>query len=157
MNVISSTAANAAAMRGGTSNERFRASKIRKAGEALLLLLERGEAIDAADLRTNLTDAFGGSDAEGLWTWKDAYEACEVAQVLFLRKFGAAIAARSNASEAALAMLTKIADLIPSHTRRSEESLQFQQFSTPIPLGYVAARAAGLVANDIVLEPSAGT
>ncbi|MDG4674754.1 bifunctional class I SAM-dependent methyltransferase/DEAD/DEAH box helicase [Shinella sp. 838] len=157
MNVISSTAANAAAMPGGTSNERFRASKIRKAGEALLPLLERGQAIDAADLRTNLTDAFGGSDAEGLWTWKDAYEASEVAQLLFLRKFGAAIAARSNAPHAALAMLTKIADLIPSHTRRTEESLQFQQFSTPIPLGYVAARAASLVVNDIVLEPSAGT
>ncbi|MCG5481939.1 MAG: class I SAM-dependent methyltransferase, partial [Ensifer alkalisoli] len=157
MNVISSPAADAAAMRIGASNERFRASKIRKAGEALLHLLERGQPIAAADLRTNLTDAFGGSDAAGLWAWKDAYEASEVAQVLFLRKFGAAIAAGSNAPQTALAMLTKIASLIPSHTRRSEETQRFQQFSTPIPLGYVAARAAGLVTDDIVLEPSAGT
>src|SRR6202034_4014688 len=41
--------------------------------------------------------------------------------------------------------------------RRSEESERFQQFSTPIALGFVAAEAAALTASDLVLEPSAGT
>ncbi|MFW8642348.1 hypothetical protein ACOJBO_03655 [Rhizobium beringeri] len=30
-----------------------------------------------------MTEVFGGSDAEGLWLWKEAYEATEIAQVLF--------------------------------------------------------------------------
>ncbi|MFJ1311368.1 strawberry notch-like NTP hydrolase domain-containing protein [Agrobacterium sp. P15N1-A] len=134
-----------------------RADKIFRSGEVLLKSLEHGQLIGAADLRTVLTDTFGGSDAEGLWSWKDAYEGTEVAQVLFLRKFGEAIATRAIAPQSLLAMLTRVAGLIPTHTRRSEESQQLQQFSTPVPLAYIAARAAGIVADDTVLEPSAGT
>lgn len=154
MNVISTPAANAVATSRVSAS---RADSILNASHELLPFLERGHAIGAADLRTILMNAFGGSDAEGFWTWKDAYEAAEAAQVLFLRKFGGAIVARANAPQAALAMLNKVAGLIPTHTRRSEESQQFQQFSTPMPLAYVAARAAGIMPGDLVLEPSAGT
>src|SRR3546814_9800621 len=104
-----------------------------------------------------MEQAFGGTDAEGAWSWKDAYEACEAAQVLFLRKFGPAMRARAEAPTALLAMLTKLAALLPSQTRRSEESQALQQFSTPIALGYVASDAAGITPRDLVLEPSAGT
>ena len=45
----------------------------------------------------------------------------------------------------------------PSQTRRSEESEHFQQFSTPLALGFAAAEAAMLTSADLVLEPSAGT
>ena len=131
MNVISTPAANAVATSLVSAS---RADSILNASHELLPFLERGHAIGAADLRTILTDAFGGSDAEGFWSWKDAYEATEAAQVLFLRKFGGAIVARAHAPQAALAMLTKVAGLIPTHTRRSEESQQLQQFSTPMPL-----------------------
>ncbi|QAB01067.1 MULTISPECIES: bifunctional class I SAM-dependent methyltransferase/DEAD/DEAH box helicase [Agrobacterium tumefaciens complex] len=157
MNAISSRAANTVAVSRGSPNDRGRGSKILAAGETLLPFLERGQSIGAADLRTILINALEGSDAEGFWAWKDAYEACEIAQVLFLRKFGAAISARANAPQAALAMLTKVAALLPTHTRRSEESQKLQQFSTPMPFAYVAARAAGILADDVVLEPSAGT
>ncbi|WP_018237786.1 strawberry notch-like NTP hydrolase domain-containing protein [Ensifer sp. BR816] len=157
MNLITSGAANAAATSLAPADHTGRAGKILLAGHQLLPFLERGQAIGAADLRAILTNAFGGSDAEGFWAWKDAYEATEVAQVLFLRKFGAAISARANAPQAALAMLNKIVGLVPTHTRRSEESQQLQQFSTPLPLGFIAARAAGIMAVDTVLEPSAGT
>nr|WP_245279732.1 bifunctional class I SAM-dependent methyltransferase/DEAD/DEAH box helicase [Rhizobium leguminosarum] len=119
-------------------------------------LLERGKAVGAADLRTLMTDTFGGSDAEGVWLWKDAYEATEAALVRFLRKFRS-IASRAQAPESTLAMLTKVAGLLPTHTRRTEESQALQQFSTPIPLAYVASRAGGITAADVVLEPSAGT
>ena len=54
-------------------------------------------------------------------------------------------------------MLAKIAALLPSHTRRSEESQALQQFSTPIALGFVASTAAAITPADLVLEPSAGT
>ena len=58
---------------------------------------------------------------------------------------------------ARLAMLERLAGLIPTHTRRSEESQAFQQFSTPLALGMVARAAAALRPGDLVLEPSAGT
>ena len=101
--------------------------------------------------------AFGGSDAAGAWDWKTAYDACEAATVLFLRKFGPAIRARAGSPAAELSMLGKIAALLPTHTRRSEESQALQQFSTPLALGFVAASAAAITPADLVLEPSAGT
>ncbi|WP_284198725.1 hypothetical protein, partial [Azospirillum oryzae] len=61
------------------------------AAERLLPALERGRAIDAGTLRAAMTAAFGGSDAEGAWSWKLAYDASETAQVLFLRRFGPAM------------------------------------------------------------------
>ncbi|TQN59946.1 methylase [Agrobacterium tumefaciens] len=157
MNIAPSRAISANTPSLAPADRAIRADKLFRSGETLLKSLEHGQPIGAVDLRTVLTDIFGGSDAEGFWSWKDAYEATEVAQVLFLRKFGAAITARANAPETALAMLTRVTGLVPTHTRRSEESQQLQQFSTPIPLAYVAARAAGIVADDAVLEPSAGT
>jgi predicted RNA methylase len=108
-------------------------------------------------LRAAMESAFGGSDAEGDWDWKMAYDACEAATVLFLRKFGPAMQARAGSPAAMLAMLTKIAGLLPTHTRRSEESQALQQFSTPIALGLVARVAAAITPADLVLEPSAGT
>ena len=54
----------------------------------LAQLLGQGRALDSRALRSAMEAAFGGTDAEGAWVWKDAYEALEAAQVLFLRKFG---------------------------------------------------------------------
>ena len=125
------------------------------AAQMILPNLAAGRAVDARALRAAMETAFGGSDAQGLWDWKDAYEACEAAQVLFLRRFGPAMRERPVATR--LAMLAKIAALLASQTRRSEESQALQQFSTPIGLGLVATHAAGLTADDLVLEPSAGT
>ena len=101
--------------------------------------------------------AFGASDAAGAWAWKDAYEAAEAAQVLFLRKFGRAMRTRAGSPTAMLEMLNRLGERLPSQTRRSEESNRFQQFSTPISLGLAAAEAAAITADDLVLEPSAGT
>ncbi|HQU69654.1 MAG TPA: strawberry notch family protein [Albidovulum sp.] len=133
------------------------ASVILTAAEMLLPLLERGQRVDAAMLRTAMENAFGASDASGLWDWKTAYEACEAATVLFLRKYGRAIFRQSGTPTARLAALSKIAGLLPSHTRRSEESQKLQQFSTPVPLGLAALTAAAITPDDVVLEPSAGT
>ncbi|WP_296710289.1 strawberry notch family protein [Rhodoblastus sp.] len=133
------------------------AAAIFSAGQALLPNLERGERIEAAILREAMELAFAASDSSGAWNWKDAYEACEAASVLFFRKYGRALF-RKNASPAArLAALTKIAGLLPSHTRRSEQSQALQQFSTPVPLGLAALTAAAVAPTDVVLEPSAGT
>ena len=127
------------------------------AATLLAQLLGQGRALDSRALRSAMEAAFGASDADGAWVWKDAYEAGEAAQVLFLRKFGNAMRARAGSRTAMLDMLTRLAERLPSQTRRSEESERFQQFSTPITLGFVAAEAAALNAADLVLEPSAGT
>src|SRR6202790_159178 len=123
----------------------------------LLADLERGRAIDAQALRAAMSAALGRADAEGAGTWKTAYDACEAAQILFLRKFGLAMRGRAASPSAFLAMLAKLAALLPSHTRRSEESQALQQFSTPIELGFAASTAGAITPTDLVLEPSAGT
>jgi predicted RNA methylase len=133
------------------------AAAIVAAAQLLLPHLESGRRIDAAMLRAPMQSAFGASDADGAWTWKTAYEACEAATVLFLRKFGPAMRARGASPAAMLSMLAKVTALLPTHTRRSEESQTLQQFSTPIGLGFVASLAAGITPADLVLEPSAGT
>lgn len=133
------------------------AAALLAAAERLLPGLERGRAIDADTLRAAMTAAFGGSDAEGAWSWKLAYDAGEAAQVLFLRRFGPAMLARAACPAAFLAMLERLTALLPSQTRRSEESQARQQFSTPLPLAGVVAAAAALTPADRVLEPSAGT
>lgn len=134
-----------------------KAAFLATAATSLLDRLARGQAIDASTLRGVMSTALGGSDAEGAWDWKTAYDACEAATVLFLRKFGRGMSGRAGTPAALLAMMAKVAALIPSHTRRSEESQALQQFSTPIALGLAAATAAAIMPADLVLEPSAGT
>lgn len=133
------------------------AAAILAAAGHLLPHLEQGSTIDAAILRSAMEQAFGASDATGAWDWKTAYEACEAATVLFLRKYGKPLFRKASSPAARLAALGKIASLLPTHTRRSEEAQAFQQFSTPTPLGLVALTAAALTPADRVLEPSAGT
>ncbi|MFH1343994.1 MAG: strawberry notch family protein [Pseudomonadota bacterium] len=133
------------------------AQAIHQAAASLFPFLEQGKPITTAALRTAMTDSFGGTDAQGFWVWKDAYEALEAAQVLFLHRFGPAILSRSASPEATLAMMKRIAELVPTHTRRSDESQAMQQLSTPLPLAFVTAHAAALSSSDVVLEPSAGT
>jgi predicted RNA methylase len=133
------------------------AQAIHQAATQILPFLERGKPVTAAALRVTMTDSFGGTDAQGFWVWKDAYEALEAAQILFLRRFGPAILSRSASPQATLAMMKRIADLLPTHTRRSAESQAMQQLSTPLPLAFVTAHAAAIASSDLVLEPSAGT
>ncbi|HEX3663755.1 MAG TPA: hypothetical protein VHU23_00770 [Rhizomicrobium sp.] len=130
---------------------------ILQAARLLLPDLEGGRRIDAGLLRSAMEAAFGASDAAGAWDWKTAYDACEAATILFLRKYGKALFRQASSPASRLAALTRLSGLLPTHTRRSEESQTFQQFSTPIPLGLAALCAAAIAPGDRVLEPSAGT
>ncbi|MGI8841065.1 MAG: strawberry notch-like NTP hydrolase domain-containing protein [Caulobacteraceae bacterium] len=155
MPFIASEAASAAPTLAPAAPTHRRAADLLAAADFILPDLARGVAVDAVSLRAAMEQAFSGSDSQGLWTWKDAYEAGEVAQVQFLRRFGPAMRARTVAAQ--IAMLAKLAALLPSHIRRSEESQALQQFSTPIGLGFIASLAAAITPGDVVLEPSAGT
>ena len=155
MTHILSDAALRAASLTAASDFEARAQALLAAALSLLPALEAGRAIDATLLRSAMTEAFGASDSEGTWDWKTAYDACEAAEILFLRRYGQAIVSR--AAPSALALIERIAALMPTHTRRSETSQALQQFSTPPGLAFVAAAAASIHPGDHVLEPSAGT
>ena len=157
MNMISASAAAKAAEALPRDHDAETASGVFAAAGLLLPHIERGKRVDAAALRAAMEVGFGASDATGAWTWKLAYDACEAATVLFLRKYGNALFRKSGSPAAILPQLGKIAGLMPTHTRRSEEAQTFQQFSTPIPLGFAAMTAAAITPTDRVLEPSAGT
>lgn len=130
---------------------------LQSAGWVLSLALMKGRQIDARLLRTTMEEVFKASDAEGAWGWKDAYEAVELAQVYYLRRHAASYLGRMGNPHEILADLQGIQLLTPSQTRRSEDQVAFQQFSTPIDLAFVASMALAARSSDIVLEPSAGT
>ena len=102
--------------------------------------------------------AFGASDAAGAWDWKTAYDACEVATVLFLRKYGKALFRKAASPAARLSALDQ--DRRPSadaHAplrgeRRPSSSSRRRSRSASPPL-----TAAAIAPADRVLEPSAGT
>ncbi|SIQ86475.1 C-terminal domain on Strawberry notch homologue [Paracoccus thiocyanatus] len=156
MNMISASAAASATAPLPLDHGAETAACVFTAAGLLLPHLERGQRVDAATLRGAMEAGFGASDATGAWTWKIAYDACEAATVLFLRKYGKALFRKTGSPATILPQLGKIAGLLPTHTRRSEEAQSFQQFSTPIPLGFAAVTAAAITPADRVLEPSAG-
>lgn len=127
------------------------------AAQDLLGHLAAGRRIEASAIRTAMQSAFGASDASGAWDWKTAYEAVEIAQLLFLRRSGPAIHAKTADPFERLKLIERIARLAPTHTRRNEDMVQYQQFSTPLGLAWVAGFAANIQPGELVLEPSAGT
>ena len=99
-----------------------------------------------------MEEAYGGSSADGHWCLRDAYDMLELAEVMYLAK-----ADLPSAPTECLAALIELVTNLPTHTVRSEEQIDLQQFSTPAPIAYLAALAARITATDLVLEPSAGT
>ena len=144
-----------------TTGVRPKPAALLAAATALLPGLEAGRALDTKTLREAMNAAFGANDTQSAWVWKDAYEAAEAAMVLFIQRYGRLMRREAGAgpgsAAAMLALLETLAALEPSQTRRSEEQLALQQFSTPLPLAYAALQAAAIRPGDIVLEPSAGT
>jgi predicted RNA methylase len=154
---ILTDAALGAAPRASNCSYDERSRALLTAATSLIALLETGQCVESACLRDAMTTAFGGTDAEGAWDWKSAYDACEVAQILFLRRFGPAIFSRGGSRSRSLALIERVSALMPTHTRRSETSQALQQYSTPAGLSFVAVVAASIGAGETVLEPSAGT
>ncbi|MBN8502429.1 MAG: hypothetical protein J0M19_14965 [Sphingomonadales bacterium] len=133
------------------------ARSIIETAQDLLGHLAAGRRIEIPAIRTAMQSAFGASDASGAWDWKAAYEAVEIAQLLFLRRYGPAIHAKTADPFERLKLIERIARLAPTHTRRSEDMVQYQQLSTPLGLAWVAGFAAQFQPGELVLEPSAGT
>ena len=105
-----------------------------------------------------MTTSFGGSDAEGAWIWRDAYDAIEAALVLQIapprRRRSAGWKTRRPRSRRCWPT-SPTSSL--THTRRSEEQVALDQFSTPPAAGRPGGAGRPGPAGDQVLEPSAGT
>lgn len=121
----------------------------------LARLIEKGKRIGNLEISQLMTEAAGGSDAQGLWHWQEAYSSLECGLVLYLRSIAPLII--KTESSAALDWLYQIQASLPTHSRRSTTQNQMQQFSTPLALSYIASRAAAIEDGDLLLEPSAGT
>ncbi|HXQ15305.1 MAG TPA: strawberry notch family protein, partial [Caulobacteraceae bacterium] len=127
------------------------------AARALVPHLNRSRALDRKLVAGVMTTSFGGADADGAWSWRDAYDAIEAALVLQLRRLAPQIGRLEDAPAEIAALLATVTDLTLTHTRRSEEQVALDQFSTPPALAALAVAAAQIRPADLVLEPSAGT
>lgn len=118
--------------------------------------LSSNKPLDMKQARDFMTKAFNGSDADGKWNWTDFYEAQEIA---FLDRLSGLNGKKLLGMPPLDAMSTLAEELnrTLTHTKRTEESVRLQQFSTPPHLAYLAALLASPTKADLVLEPSAGT
>ncbi|MGB3472083.1 MAG: strawberry notch family protein [Erythrobacter sp.] len=121
------------------------------AARALTILIDNGTTITRAMMNETMTSAFGGNDASGRWTQRDSFEVLEHALALSLTA-----QQRTTFTDDDLNTAIALAAALPTQTVRSEDQLDWQQFSTPVDLAAVAVMLANAQADDIVLEPSAG-
>lgn len=100
--------------------------------------------------------AFGGTQAEGAYNRKDAYDALELAVNKFLLGYAAKFNGDVNNAVDAVKFMQGLLELLPTQNVRTQEMEDYQQFSTPPNIAYLAAWAANINSSDFVLEPSAG-
>lgn len=117
-------------------------------------LTQIGAEIDHQTLRSSalahiMREAFGGSDAGGAWDWRMAYDLMQAAAIQELL--------RGDTAAGDIATAKLLASRLLTETRRSEQQIRLQQFSTPLPFAAMIVRAAAVRKGETVLEPSAGT
>lgn len=110
--------------------------------------------LTADQLFSYADEAFGGTQAEGKYVAKDAYDAMELGVNRYI--VDQLKPDMKTAPSATVTALKELIQRLPTQTKRTEESQGFQQFSTPPPLAYVANWVANLNEDDVYLEPSAG-
>lgn len=108
--------------------------------------LEKNTKITSNALFDIAKSVYGGTMSDGAFTPKDAYDAMELGVNEYILSM----------SDISAQKMLDILELLPTQTRRTEEMLKYQQFSTPPSIAYLANYAANVNAKDIMLEPSAG-
>jgi hypothetical protein len=116
------------------------------------------QAMDWRALFARADKAFGGTQAEGKYTPKDAYDALEAGVNRYIMAQRQLFNPQASAEDGVLAVarLDALMPLLPTQTKRTAEHEEFQQFSTVPPLAYIANWVANVSADDVMLEPSAG-
>ena len=122
--------------------------------QALLARFRGGEPIDRSVLPSIFEAVTGRSAACGAWSMRDAFDALELAEVLYLLDLDCPLLRGAPAD--VLDALEMFVAALPVQSYRSEEQIARQQFSTPLPLAWLAGLAASSAQGDLMLEPSAG-
>src|SRR3546814_11051323 len=97
------------------------------AARALAARLAADQAISRLTMNATMADHFGGSDAEGRWSVRDAHAALELAQVMFLAQ-ATEVSPATSSSFAGYAF-TPIEILAPTQSHRRED--QIEQHTSP--------------------------
>jgi len=119
--------------------------------------LEQHEKITYQQLFKWADDAYGGTQGENKYTPKDAYDALELGINQYIDSTAKLNPSATENPSAALNLLAEnVMSLIPTQSKRTEEMDEFQQFSTPPPLAYMANWVAKPQKGETYLEPSAG-
>ncbi|MEG9474590.1 MAG: strawberry notch family protein [Sphingomonas sanguinis] len=121
------------------------------AARLLLPHLAADSVISRRLINDIMVTAFGGSDADGRWTQRTSFEVLEHALAVHLRSSGQGLNSFAEVSG-----LVALSERLPTQTVRSEEQLDWQQFSTPVDIAAVAVLLADVQPDDVILEPSAG-
>lgn len=126
-----------------------------KAALTMASELAEGRVLTRSDVTRSMTEHFGGSDALGRWSVRDAHAALELAQVQYLQAFDQI--QLSTPIDEAEQFFCSLDARLPTQTNRSDEQIEWQQFATAPHVAWLAARACALATGELVLEPSAGT
>src|SRR5262249_18513330 len=92
----------------------------------------------------------------GHYSPRDAYDAMEAAANQHLLEHNAEVLMTSPVVEA-LSALRLFTQRLPTQSDRTYEQIDLQQFSSPPPMAYIAARMLNPQPGELVVEPSAGT
>ncbi len=122
-----------------------------EAARQILPRLSLGEQITRRHLNEAMVAAYGGSDADGRWTQRESFEVLEHALALHFRALGPGLSSFDDVRP-----IVDMANRLPTQTVRSEEQIDWQQFSTPVDIAAVAVLLANVQPDDVILEPSAG-
>jgi len=125
--------------------------------EKIQSMIETRKPFNSAWLFEQSDRVFGGTQAQGAYTPKDAYDAMELAVNKYLLHAAKEdMNGSAKTAHGALERLQSLLDALPTQTKRTDEQISYQQFSTPPTIAYLAAWSAGITPKDTVLEPSAG-
>lgn len=124
--------------------------------------LSEGKKFTSQELQDTANKAYGGTMAEGKYDVKAMTDAMELGINKYIIDTVSDAQSDFNAPEAKKAVesideiTSDILSMIPTQTKRSEEQIALQQFSTPPNIAYLASWVANIDKSDTVLEPSAG-
>jgi len=116
-----------------------------------------GQRFTSGELFATAAQAYGAPLSSGTYSSRDIYDAMEAGMHQAIVDAGLSPTGSASDAIEGLERIERMLDYLPTQTRRTTDSEEFDQYSTVPTLAYIAAWAANLRKGDIMLEPSAGT
>ena len=115
--------------------------------ERIAANIDKEIPIKAQDLLAIMQEEWGSTAAQGGYSMRDAYDALEIGVNRWLM---------DNPERIRRPDLEKLMNILPTETRRTEDMVNFQQYSTPPNFAYIVNWLANIQKNDVVMDTSAG-